>query len=103
MATPRDMRLTAYGIKFGKNHNLTGFVRLLSERKDFMDFNYIIERKPNTASFEVEGLSSPVISSRKTNKRYVALRTEADLLYLKMALGEAYNSAYDIQTAETLA
>ena len=101
-AEPKDMRLTAFGSEFGKSHHLTAFVRLLAESKEFMNFQFIVERKVNTAQFVTEGLDRPVVSSRKTSKRFIALRTDADLLYLKMALGEAFQVAYDIQTARPL-
>jgi len=100
-SAPDTMRLTRFAISFGKQDRLTGFVRTLSERsqRDFMEFRFIVQRAPR-AEVDATPLQNAVISSRKSGKKFIAIRSDADLMYLRMALGEGFVTAYDLDTGE---
>jgi len=110
-SSPDDLRLTRFALLHGKQDHLTGFVRALSERSDFMEFQYIVGRLTTWSPFDnrrkiirtdLSPLTSPVLSSRKTGRKYVAVRTDADLLYLRMSLGEQFGLVYDLNTGEKI-
>jgi hypothetical protein len=101
---PSAVRLTRFAMTHGKQDRLVGFVRALSERGagDFMDFRYIVARSP-AATFDLAALTNAVLSSRKSGKKLIAIRSDADLLYLRMSLGEGFVTAYDLDTAAQVA
>ncbi len=107
--TPKSVRLTRFAMTHGKHDKLTGFIRGLSERSegDFMEFKYVIQRAPpkrGTPSMrkgddiDLSALDRAVVSSRKSARKFVAVRSDADLLYLRMSLGEGFAHSYDLDT-----
>lgn len=97
-AVEADMRLARFANLYGKETRLCGFVRHLHADGEIMDFAHIVQRNPK-ASVDISGLTNAKISSRKSGKKFIAVRTDADLLYLKMQLGDDFANAYDLSTA----
>ncbi len=97
-ADPADMRLTHFAMEHHKDSRLTQFVRQLHDHKDIMSYRAIVQRNPN-AEVDISSLNGAKISSRKSGKKFIAVRTDADMLYLRMALGENYAGAFDMDTA----
>jgi hypothetical protein len=108
-AAEADMRLTRFALNHGKMNKLTGFVRQLHDHKQIMDYMFIIERNITLTSrgraagepaMDLSALDDAKLSSRKSGKKYIAVKSDADLLYLKMSLGASFNTAYDLSTAK---
>lgn len=106
--TPDEATLvvTRFVVKFGKQSHLTQFVRQLQDSAPGQ-FRFIIERKiggkPRQDMLDVlAAMNAPRLSSNQSKKRFVAVRSEADLIYLRMGISEQYSRAFDIQTAKEL-
>lgn len=110
---PESLRLTRFTKSHGKMDRLTGFIRGLSERPDFMEFQYIVQRTPprkvsgsmpnamrKGEDIDLAPLRDAVLSSRKSARKFIAVRNDEDLLYLRMSLGEGFSHAYNLDTGE---
>ena len=107
---PSAVRLTRFTKSHGKMDRLTGFIRGLSERPDFMEFQYIVQRTPprkgsgshmrKGEDIDLSPLHDAVLSSRKSARKFIAVRSDEDLLYLRMSLGEGFAHAYNLDTGE---
>ena len=94
-----EMRVTCIAALYGGH--LDKFVRQLFERKDFMEFTYIIQRATKS-EVDVSALDNPVISSRKTERKFIAVRSTKDLLFLRMSLGDGCLEVYDLSNGARL-
>jgi hypothetical protein len=97
-ASEADIRLTRFNIAYGKDARLCSFVRQLHADGVLMDYAHIVQRNPKSA-IDLSALPEAKISSRKSGRKFVAVRSDADLLYLKMQLGDDFANAYDLATA----
>lgn len=101
-----QMRLTAVTEVFGVHDGISKFVRSLYKRDDFMDFKFIVLRSTDGLNrtrradeIDLTAVPGAVLSSRKTLHRYIAVKSPAELVYVRMALGAKMKSAVDIDTA----
>jgi hypothetical protein len=98
------MRLCRFMYIHGVTSRITKFVRALSDNNVSEDFSYVVQRanhtkgRTNKTELDLTPLNDARLSSRKTGHQFVAVRTDADLLYLKMALGEDFAQAFDMKT-----
>ncbi len=78
------------------------FVRNLSESPDFMEFSHILARMPkgNDVRIDLSATPAAVLSSRRTKRRFIAVRSQTDLIYLRMMLGEDLLRIYDLASGE---
>lgn len=97
-ACEADMRLARFANIYGKETRLCGFVRHLHADGEIMDYAHIVQRNPKI-HVDVGALTQAKISSRKSGKKFIAVRSDADLLYLKMLLGDDFANSYDLSTA----
>lgn len=88
----------------GYNSHASIFIRQLLHRQDWSDFLYVIVRdKGGTKGMEfTETLNAPLVSSRKTKSKIIAVRSDADLLVAKMNLGVDFKCAYELRSATLL-
>jgi len=96
-ACEADLRLARFANIYGKETRLCGFVRHMHADGVIMDFAHIVQRNPK-ASVDISALTLAKISSRKSGKKFIAVRSDADLLYLKMQLGDDFANSYDLAT-----
>ena len=126
IATEQDMIVSRFELHHGKKSKLSGFIRHLCHEKVLCDYTYIIKLKsgktppsslrPLTAprivydssTYEVDlkqrvvdlnqQISEMRISSKKTDGQYLAVRSDAEVLYAIMALGDKFSCVFSVET-----
>lgn len=82
------------------------FARQLVDRVDWQDFPYMVETveggQKSRLDDLIEALNNPVVSSRKTSHRLIAVRSETEMLFCKMQLGSQYKCAWELATARRI-
>ena len=82
------------------------FARQIVSRNDWQDYPYVVETNQGGEKKRLddltESLSNPLVSSRKTSHRLIAVRSETDMLYCKLQLGDQYKCAWEVATARRI-
>lgn len=118
IATEQDMIVSRFELHHGKKSKLSGFIRHLCHEKVLCDYTYIIKLKSGKTPSRtlVYGLSTDEvdlkqrvadlnqqisemrISSKKTDGQYLAVRSDAEVLYAIMALGDKFSCVFSVET-----
>jgi hypothetical protein len=105
--SPAAMRVTTAHETYGAHASISQFVRRLAERPDFMEFKFIIVRKEAVShrnrtlvTVDLTAVPNALLSSRKTNRQFIAVKTLAEMLYLRMALADKMKGVVDLDTAK---
>lgn len=106
--TPANMRLTGLLEVYG-NTPVAKFIRALYQRPDFMEFSFIVVRNERdlvrnrkSDSLDLSAMPNAVISSRKTDRRFIAVKTEGELAFLRMSLKNRLRHAIVLDTGKTI-
>lgn len=82
------------------------FVRQIMHRSDWQDFPFMVETVsggPKARLHDlIEALNDPLVSSRKSSHRLIAVRSEAEMLFCKIQLGDQYRHAWEVATARKI-
>lgn len=82
------------------------FVRQIMHRNDWQDFPYMVETVTGGPKKRlddlIEALNEPLISSRKSSHRLIAVRSETEILFCKMQLGDQYKCGWEVATARKI-
>lgn len=82
------------------------FARQIVDRADWQDFPYMVESSQGGPKKRldtlIEALNDPLVSSRKTGHRLIAVRSEQELLFCKLQLGDQYKCAWEVATARKI-
>lgn len=127
IATEQDMIVSRFELHHGKKSKLSGFIRHLCHEKVLCDYTYIIKLKsgktppsslwprttPRTLVYDSftdevdlkqrvvdlkQQISEMRISSKKTDGQYLAVRSDAEVLYAIMALGDKFSCVFSVET-----
>ena len=109
--TEQDMIVSRFELHHGKKSKLSGFIRHLWHEQVLCDYTYIIKLKSGKTPSKtlVDSLSADEVdlkqhipelrvSSRKTDRQYIAVRSDAEVLYAIMALGDKFSCAFSVET-----
>lgn len=82
------------------------FSRQIVDRVDWQDFPYVVETVQGGQKKRLDdliaALNDPLVSSRKTSHRLIAVRSEQELLFCKIQLGAQYKCAWELATARKI-
>lgn len=82
------------------------FARQVVERHDWKDYPYMIETRKGGRRSRLDDLVAmldrPLVSSRQTSHRFIAVRSDKDVLVAKLQMSDSFDCAYEMATARRL-